>query len=535
MNARDERRGDALLIAALAVLAATVRALVWQRTAAIFNDGPVFIGLARLIDEGEWGAVIAHPFHPLYPLAIAVSHLGFEDWETAAVAVSVVSGAAAVALLFVFLRDAFDRRTAWIGGLVLAVHPYAVFFASDVQSDGLYLACFLGAVALLWKAFRSGRWPLAAAAGGAAGIAYLIRPEGVGAVLVGVALAALAVARRRWSPGRGIAWVAALTTAALLLMAPYLVALRGQTGAWVLTQKKSMAALSGLDPDDSRGGIWRLDATVDGAVMAAHPFLETVVRGPRAPALSPAPAAAPATRSAWARHGEATRELGLALISTLRPELLVVLLVGCFSPRRRPGPRGTFVLGFAGLYLVVLYGLALGAGYVSRRHVLPPLTVALGYAAVGVPIVGSWIASGGRRALRVTGRPPAWLAAALGAMLVIGIAAPKVLKPRRVERLAEKRAAEWLRDQPHHGGAVAAKKLRVAYYADSPYVPLPRGRKVPLIPYLREADARYMIVDEQLLDADSDLGRAAREGMRVVYRVEARGRSAAVFTIEQAH
>jgi hypothetical protein len=44
-----------------------------------------------------------------------------------------------------------------------------------------------------------------------------------------------------------------------------------------------------------------------------------------------------------------------------------------------------------------------------------------------------------------------------------------------------------------------------------------------------------MIVDEAILEARAALREAAREAMRVVYRTEAEGERAAVFSIGQAH
>ena len=44
------------LLAALVALAAVVRLVAWQRTAALFDDGPVFIYIAQAMSEGDWSA-----------------------------------------------------------------------------------------------------------------------------------------------------------------------------------------------------------------------------------------------------------------------------------------------------------------------------------------------------------------------------------------------------------------------------------------------------------------------------------------------
>ncbi|HKC50208.1 MAG TPA: glycosyltransferase family 39 protein, partial [Myxococcota bacterium] len=174
---------------ALVLFAWVVRELRWLQTAAMMNDGPEFIRLAQLIAAGDWTTALAHKYHPGYPAAIAAAHLFTPDWERAALAVSVLAGALAVGALYALLREGFERRTAAIGGFLLAVHPVAVEL-SDVQSDPLYLALFLASAALLLRAYLRESAASALCAGGVAAFAYVTRPEGVGTVVVGVALAA---------------------------------------------------------------------------------------------------------------------------------------------------------------------------------------------------------------------------------------------------------------------------------------------------------------------------------------------------------
>ena len=86
------------MLAGLLIGAALIRALVWARTFAINNDGPVFLGLAELIGAGEWKTALAHAYHPLYPAAIAVVEPAFRGagvaapWESAGAAVSIGAG-----------------------------------------------------------------------------------------------------------------------------------------------------------------------------------------------------------------------------------------------------------------------------------------------------------------------------------------------------------------------------------------------------------------------------------------------------------
>jgi Gpi18-like mannosyltransferase len=146
-------RSERLALLALLGFAAALRWLAWSRTVTLFNDGPEFLELAKSAAAGEWDAVLSHPYHPLYSLLVACVHAVGFDWESAGALVGVAGGTAAVAFLFLFVRDAFGAPAAWIGAGLLALHSRAVEFSSDIQSDGLYLGLFLAGVWFGWRAW----------------------------------------------------------------------------------------------------------------------------------------------------------------------------------------------------------------------------------------------------------------------------------------------------------------------------------------------------------------------------------------------
>ena len=97
------------------VVAASVRAYAWSQTVVMFNDGPVFLAMAEAVSQGHWAEVLAHPFHPLYPILIAlVERATSLGWENAAVAVSLVGGLLSVLGVWVFVREVFDLERAWL-------------------------------------------------------------------------------------------------------------------------------------------------------------------------------------------------------------------------------------------------------------------------------------------------------------------------------------------------------------------------------------------------------------------------------------
>jgi hypothetical protein len=508
----------AALVALLAAGAA-LRWMAWERAVVLFNDGPRFLAISRAFDSGAWSAALGDAFHPLYPLLVAVTHRlrGAADspsaWEDTAALVSVLAGTAAVGLLFGFLRDAFGRSPAWIGAGLLAVHHRAVDYASDVQSDALYLALFAAGILLGWRALRDRSPGAAAGAGAASGLAYLTRPEGIGLALALAVTGLFERVRARGSREPGLVWLAALGLAALVCAAPYPIALRAVGGAWAVTQKK------GLSPLDEAGSRGRAQAPPWAATLGSPvptglepgwidpEYLETDGMKVRT-------ASSPAAR-AW----EAIRMLERTARSAVGVPVLLLAGLGLAAARGRPGLRGIFAVSLALLYGVVLYALVAGAGYVSRRHVLPPALPLFGYAGLGALVLGSFgSAPFGRRQSVARALTVAVL------LTIAGVELSRQLEPKRAEERAARSAAEWLAAHAPASGLVAAPRQRLGYYAGMPYVPLVGISDEALGPYLSRVGARYVLLDDPAqVDA---LLRAEGSEVQLLHQVESdRGRA----------
>jgi hypothetical protein len=570
-------RAEAWAFAALVAGAAALRWIAWARTAAVFDDGPRFLAIARAIDAGWWSAALRDAFHPLYPLLTAATHAVLRrpdaaaGWEAAGALVSVLGGAAAVGFLFLFLRDAFGRGPAWCGALLLAVHSRAIEYASDVQSDGLYLALFAAGLWAGWRAWRERAPGWAAFAGAMAGLAYLTRPEGLGLALVLGALGTLSIAAQRWPWRAGARWLAALALATGVCMAPYVAALHALTGTWTLTNKKSVTAMARAEVERTPGA--PAPASPAPAATPAPPVAAPGAEPPpgataAAPATPrPAPPGGPsepapppwldalglsapvAVDASWmtrdyleqdglrvalaaspaARAAEAVRMLVRHGKSALRYGVVVLAALGLAAAWGRPGARGLYVAAIVGAYVVVLYALTASAGYVSRRHALPPLLPLFGYAGLGALAAGAWLG-------RAAGAPRR--AALTGALVLAGFMAGELFlqrAPKRLDELALRRGAEWLRAHAPGPGRLAAPRQRLGYYAELPFVPLGGIADEALDRYLSLAGVRYVLLDER--ESVEALRRAGAEpgagggGVRVLHHVEAAGREAWVLEI----
>jgi len=473
-------RREALGLLALVVATFAVLALHWRQTAVMMNDGPQFIRLAQHAAAREWRPVLDHNFHPLYPAAVALAHAAVPDWERAAAGVSVLAGALAVAALFALVRQGFGPRSAFVAAVLLAVNASAIELA-DVQSDGLYLALFIASAALLSRAWLRESAPCALAAGLVSGVAYLARPEGAGTVLVGVGLAGWELARRRFSVSQALRLAAPLCLGAALLMGPYVAYRSIHAGGLELTGKKSLRGLVGLAPPSH--------APIPGEpldpLLAEHPELT-----PLPPGVLPF-RDVPVPRGSAKLTGAAV-DLVVQTLRALRPEGALFLLLGLYGARGRLGRRGRFFAAYALLYGAVLFALSASVNYLSRRHALPPASLLLGYAALGVGVIEGALA----RVPALAPRPALRLALPLALAAALGLG--KSLRPVREDALPDRRAAEWIRSEGAlgPGEAVASVKQRVAYYAGARYVDLRRApHPALLLPYLRRDRVRFVVVD----------------------------------------
>ncbi len=507
-------RRDWLVPAALVLLAWLVRELRWLQTAVMMNDGPEFIRLAQRIAAGDWATALAHKYHPGYPAAVAAAHWVTPDWERAAASVSVLAGGLAVWAVYLLLREGFGRRAAAIGGFLLAVHPVALEM-TDVQSDPLYLAPFVASAAFLLRAYLRERAGAALWAGVFTGLAYLVRPEGGGTVAVGLAIAGFEVVRRQWTVSQALRLAAPLCAGAALVMAPYVTAISIQAGELSITQKKSVSRMLGIGEER---GVRQPELD---PLVAGRTDLEQLPRGVQAFRDKPAPKGAAALPFA------ATLVVSESL-KALRPEGLLLLALGLWAARGRPGRRGRLFATYTGLYLVVLFALAATSNYLSRRHVFPSVSLLLGYEALGVLVVVELLAR-----VRGLAELPA-LRAALPLVLVAALGLGKSLRPDRVDSLPERQAAEWIKSDGAlaEGEAVAGIKQRIAYYAGARWIDL-RWTPHPavLLEYLRRERVRYVVVDEKEREELLRLTAAQPDALVERKRLDLRSHSAFVFEL----
>lgn len=386
-----------------------IRLIAWMGAAIFGTDSAHYLFMADALREGRFGEALSVPYHPLYPLLTALASLPFGHTPEAGGLVSVTLGAAAVLPLMSVVRAAFGRPEAFVAGLMYAFSPTILEVQADVMTEGTFMFFLIAAMAATWRQIEAPSPARAATLAAAAAAAYLTRPEGILAVVFGIAWP-LGAALLRRPRGAMLAGGAALSAAvALLLVFPYLSWLHASTGQWTL---------------------------------------------------SPRPSAVSALKSAGALFEEGPGEASTGMVTgffkaILRATYLVTIpfyLIGIALLWKRRSLPLLFTLSWPIGYLAgVLFTLRVH-NFMTHRYVLPAMAILAGVAALGVT-------ASIRRASDL--RLPAL--AAPGLILAVAVLpCAKAFAPNRWECRSYYDAARWIRAQGKPR-AVSGPIQQVAY------------------------------------------------------------------------
>ncbi len=192
------------LLAALA-LGVGLRAARLAEHPFLHPDGPAYLALAR------GPATLAGYYPPLYPAAVRLAHAARLGWEAAGRAVSFGAGVATIPVTAALAARVLGAEAGAAAAVLAAVHPGLVHASAEVLAESLH-----GLVVALWALLLFGgppRGPQLVGAGLLAGLAALVRPEGIALVPL-TALGAAAGAPRGSRLGRAV--VPLLAAAAVL-------------------------------------------------------------------------------------------------------------------------------------------------------------------------------------------------------------------------------------------------------------------------------------------------------------------------------
>jgi hypothetical protein len=442
---RTQHKYDVLNLIVLFLVACVLGIYLIASTALISKDGVLYIEQAKLLSSDP--AAVMKGNTPGYPILIFAAHkfVGlFGDnsslfgWIYTAQGVTLLCRLLALVPLYLIGKRLVGGRNSFYAMLILILLPHPAKMSCELTREWphvLFLAT--GFLLLLRGAARSTWWTFGAA-GVATGLAHIIRPEGAQLVVFGVLWLLLRLAR----PGRNLTRVKAVLALVVLLIgfaipvAPYAKArgrimphkVRGLIGSSCEIQSEAVPARGSRGHNE----MYAKAGLLGGMAEAVREFIEKVNEN---------------------------------LLYFFVPPLLIGAYIRSRDRRRATDAEKFFITAFLLFNVTAPILLHCCFGYMSRRHVLPVVLLAVFYVPSGLRAISDRLEREIFRSRTPANRNPLrWYTI----LLIIGFAVclPKLLQPAGADKQGYRVAAEWLNKNTDTGDIIAAADPRISFYAE---------------------------------------------------------------------
>ncbi len=357
---------------------------------------------------------------PLFPLFMANVYVltGYDPLH-ARLALSVV-GALTCLLVAGMARTLVNQRAGVIAGLIAATYPQLFIWDAWLYSESLAIFFFALCCYLTMRLEKHRQWWVWLGVGSIFGLAALVRPNGIYALLAVIAVVALSVALRETAWRQGALQAAALTLGCILVLLPWVMRNYVVTGgAFVPFTTVSGIVVAGSYNDRSYRDPSTLGYWVNPVLVPAD-----------APTMEQFPAVCDA-RCEVARD-RAANQLGVHWAEThIRelPKLLYLRMRGFWYPASPSGEAGMPIWRtFAAVYPMVVILLAVFGMLVALRRRWRDALLPLLFA--GMVVAGGLLFYGSPR-MRAPMEPMIVVFAAVSLAVLFELAWRGVMRARR--------------------------------------------------------------------------------------------------------
>jgi len=467
-------------------LGALLRILAAGFSGGIASDGVTYVRMAREFLETGFRSGCHPMIPPGYPMAVAATGAVVGNLELAGQIVSILAGLATIPVVFLIARAICGRLAALAATWLYAFAPLAVRYAAKVQTESLYTFVLalgiLAALRLLAEA-RPYRYFIL---GGVSGIAYMIRPEGMGLLVLAavwlVPLAGRSGPRALLRTGAGLA-LAGVAFAALGVW--QVLYFHDVTGRWTPSAKleyfyrmdvagNSQEFLYSLTPDRT---MTRYEA--EAATARRYDPLDLKAETVAHPARF---------FGHWARN--------MLKFVVLWPEafgyaLVPLLLAGVFL--RRAEKRRRLEELFAAS-AILFFVAAISLTFAERRLLAPLVPLACVWAGVGVCELSNLVARARPSKRKHPARTPIVVVIVTLALTLPWMILRPVKRGIKWGTGPERVVGSWVKGRFGLGMNVMAIKPKVPFYAEGEHVPLPLAPYEDMIAFSRFRGVDVMVL-----------------------------------------
>lgn len=519
------RNREKLWVGLLILLAFAVRlALVLFVDRVVWGDEPFYLWLGRNWFEGRGYSFTGYSdvhHTPGYPSLSAVFYLITGNLEMASDICYVLFGTALMLPLYGLARRIYGQQAGYIALLIAAVFPAltgTILFWGTMTEPPYYFFAYGAMFALLWGMERRRAWAVFLA-GLAAGAAYIVRPEGI--AYFAILLFYLLVIRlfewvaSRWvgdgraanpplRAGRTALELVCLLVGFALIFMPYMVYVRLETGAWMISEKAGVTFVTSwrLAYGDTAAfdkATWGLDSTgLEVFFFSRESYHVSMVE---AILQDPPEFARLVYQNVLALL---SRAFSLRMFPYFFLPLVGLALFG--EPWNRTRAKRELLL-----LLSLLPVMAFLVFFIQERYIAALLPTLILWLAAGLVRLGDWVAGTARHLLPARPSPSpsgprsdmwrrwgTWAPTLLIAAMLL-VALPRVMNntARGSFRFAHKSVGLWMKENlpTTRDTVVMARYPAIAFYADTRWEPTPNATWPEVLRYARHVGADYFVLD----------------------------------------
>ena len=475
-------------------LAFFLRLSVLRLQTPIIADGVYYATMGKHLVAGNLQEGLSTFWPPLYPLLVGLSSLVFRDIETGGKFVSVLAGSVLVIPLYSLIRVLYGKEAAFIGAVLVAIHPTLIHYSTALLTESTYATLFVTVLFAGLRALSGGAYVAFFSVGVALGACYLLKPEAIGYVgLMAVLTLYTSLSGNHLPLSEVLFRIMALVAGASLLSLPYILFLRRAAGGWTISDKFR----AHFHPSESWERRW-LGLPEGQTTTLADRLYAGVSRKDDSLENRGLPAAdVSSLRMMTARSIEALRSEGRLLIDGMTPpQFMLLMALGMFKTEWL---KELYLLSF---FTFTLIGYALCPDEINERLLMPLLPVTVCWVAGGFKTVEDWLVKFFKHT-KISRDVPFINPRTLRLLMITTLAFSMLpwvvyaLMAMRAAPMVEyKEAGRWVKEHSQTPLLIMATAPFIAFYAGGRHAYLPAEKYQTVVEHARRLNVDYVAIDE---------------------------------------
>lgn len=502
---------EALFTTICALFAFVIRFFLIPSENVISWDGSYYASLGKKIISGDLSGGISAYWSPLYSFLIGVTSLLFDDLEFAGRFVSLVAGTALIVPVYFLIRDFYGRRSAYLGTILVIVHPMFIRSSFWVMTESLYTLIFTTAVLTGFYALYRLKTLNFFITGLLFGLGYLVKPETIGFVGLFFLLTVATKFFRRNLHFRSLirGYIFLLLGFAIFLL-PYVAFLHQKTGYWTISKKltNNITSVSLANDDSGKNEGLKINDDLD-MTMGDQTFGDLYPSSTQKginhfPSTSTAflPGAITSIKGFLSTGSRNLKTELKEYIPEIFPFFYLFAFLGILSFFYKPwtrlrAAREGYLFSF---FLCTLIGYAVTV--IQARYLITLIPIMLCWVSTGIVELSDWTSKSASNFLRKKRiiNPlffQIFFLLIVIVLLLSSLSTQLLLEQSEYLPLEEKQAGLWIKNHTTSPASVMAPSPIVSYYAGSTHMYLPDEELAKVLEYAQRKKINYLVFSQR--------------------------------------